>query len=529
MQMPSISWARVFYAAGGFLGLYVLWVVLRSLGDVRRFRIGVTKLERGKTPEGDLFKSNSTLGGHANQFLQQFRDASDRNRLNRFDCERTLQPINTAFRSLSARPRALAGVLILAGLLITLFNLQFSVGRLGSVFNQLSSQVSQGPEASAPGSSVEQAMAGIADSARNAFLYSALVMSIAAIVLLLAVRVHRSGSAALLEFARWASDTQDDLLASVVPTDLDSTVARMSATVDRLDHMIAAVGEFGNAISSVKGFADEMSNASREIASAVQKLPENINSSIVHFSGNVARNISESLDHHVEYIEKLLVIYGDQKVRFEETHKFMAETLENAKKTAEGLAPLASVTDGLKTAAAEVGSLARAVEALDRTTRDLGPKIDGLPRENLRQLITDFESGLAEVQAIATELSASRDDASIAEAFSDLGETLAVKLEQMSDLVAKADSRGALAAILEQTSALRANLEQVMDLIAKRDSNGPLAAVRMHIRALWAKLDRVSHIRAKADSVSVATASLRPSKELLDKESRERDYSSDKS
>jgi uncharacterized protein YoxC len=126
----------------------------------------------------------------------------------------------------------------------------------------------------------------------------AIVLVLAAVVLLCTVRVHRKGSAALLHFADWVSETQDRLIAALPTADLDSAVARMSETVEKMDRTVAALGDFGEAISSARGLGDEMSNASREIASAVEKLPDNINSSIVNFSGEVARNISESLAHH---------------------------------------------------------------------------------------------------------------------------------------------------------------------------------------------------------------------------------------
>jgi hypothetical protein len=492
MTDASVVWNIVLLAAGLSFAVYVLWVVRRARREVREFGRAVERLKVGTIPGDDVFASHSELGREGNQFVKRFHLAEEKKWLNRFDCDRAIQPISAAFRSLSGRPRALAGVLILAGLIVTLLNLQFSVHHLGSAFHELSLRASDNPSAV-----VQQAMGGIAESAQRAFLYSAIFMSSAAFVLLLAIRLHRFGSAALLGLARWASQTHDKLVMDLPTADLDSVIVRLSGTVGRMDDAVTKLEEFGEAISSAKSFGDDMTQASRAIASAVERLPTNISGSMVTFSGEVARKISESLDHHVQYLERLLVMYGDQKIQFGETHKFMADTLANAKATTEAVAPLASVSDTLRTAAGEIRSLARVAGRFERKTRGLENKIDGLPFEDIRRLGSELQSGLA-------RLAERNGEAAIAQAVSDLEKGLEAELKQVTDLVTKADATVAVGAVLEQIKTLGAKLEQVSGLVAKADSGEAVAVVLEDIKALRDEVGRVRTSSVAQQSVAVA-------------------------
>src|SRR5262249_2078034 len=148
------------------------------------------------------FSGKGELAQLGNQFIGSFRSADANNALGQFDVEKQLTPVGLRLRSMGSSTRAIAGLLILIALVITLLNVQVAVASLGDTFRQLADQSSpQAPRDVV--SSVQKAMGDVAGTASSAFLLSGLTVGAAFLLLGLALGIQREAARELRRLLSW--------------------------------------------------------------------------------------------------------------------------------------------------------------------------------------------------------------------------------------------------------------------------------------------------------------------------------------
>lgn len=398
----------------GGIALWLLYLLASAYATVRRFQKNANDLPEGALPQGSVFEGRSDLPQLANGFLAKLASAAAGGRLIEFNLQQGLSTIAGSIRSMTMMPRALVGILILGALLVTLFNLQGSVATLGKAFRDLSNKQSTTAvsDNAPPVDTIQRAMGDVADTARRAFITSAWIISVAALGLLFTVAVQRKGARAFNGFSRWAADAYHDAIAAMPALDQQAQLAELNETLKQMAGLVSALSEMGQGMSTLAAFGKQMGAASEAITAAIERLPTNINSSIVQLSGQVVRGISESLEHHVQYLSRLVLIYGQQEMRMHEIHKYVDDTLALTKDVSSSLKPLATLPSELEKLVQSVGRWVTGSNQLNDNVVKLQSKVEALPTEEMRNVLNDLRSDtqtfgvlLAEMRLVSQTLS----------------------------------------------------------------------------------------------------------------------------
>lgn len=155
-------------AVGIAIGFPAVYVLYRDGSDALSASRHITSIKSGDLSQGSGKRFCSAL----RNYVTTFNQAVDRKLLLSFDVDRQLNEVRRVAGTLGASLRALAGVLILCGLIVTLFNLQHAVGGLRATFDQLAAQQSNADSGGDTASQVVAGMSTVATAAGKAFQIS---------------------------------------------------------------------------------------------------------------------------------------------------------------------------------------------------------------------------------------------------------------------------------------------------------------------------------------------------------------------
>ncbi|HLG97810.1 MAG TPA: hypothetical protein VKX49_15965 [Bryobacteraceae bacterium] len=379
-----MSYSLLILLASGCVALIALWGILSAWREVGEFRRGLRSLPPDRFPSGTAFPSGRESCRLANEFLTLCAQAADRQMLGALHIDRALAPVNNYFRTRVNTPKSLAGVLVLCGLLVTLLNLQGSVGRLGASFQNLSVSQSDVQQSTAARSvnEIQTAMGEIAGRAHDAFLQSFGVILLSSMILWLALLLNNKAQGVCRDFAVWANATHVRSLVERPPVQ-ETQVEKLSELIVKLSDVAGTFETIGPAIASVGDLGAKLDASSQLVAEAVSKLPATINESVGQLSLEVTRDISAQLNHQIEYLKKVLAIYGDQTVRVTKLQEYLdklGESMESSMKALKGLAALPGKIDSLSEAVQSFTTAsARAIAACEH----LDAKVDQIPALDL--------------------------------------------------------------------------------------------------------------------------------------------------
>jgi hypothetical protein len=133
----------VTYVGFGIVAVFAIFML--NLPGYRRFKSGTEKLASLTNEEGGVdlaaakssFNGGSELERFAQGIVSNMLEAHERGLLLGYDINNSLKPLREAASRVSAYMRTFAGIVIILGLLVTLFNLRASVGHLKSVFENM--------------------------------------------------------------------------------------------------------------------------------------------------------------------------------------------------------------------------------------------------------------------------------------------------------------------------------------------------------------------------------------------------------
>ncbi len=400
------------------LGGAIAAVLLVNARSYIGFRNGLTRLknlvndqltpnELSTSVQGlpGIFVGSSQMERAGRGALTGVKDAHAQGLLQDYDIDAAIRRVHTAGTQRAAFARALAGIVIILGLLVTLFNLRVSVSNLESVFENMRTKTSVAvPPLGAPPvtnddslntDALQNAMAGIASSATLAFGWSAAFISIACGLLL-----GSFGWTLLItpNYSRF-DETVHTLYLRLLPKHDDQAqlFGNLAQAVQSLEKLSETFEQTNISLKQIGGFGERFEAAAHEIAEAVAKVPAGMRESVADMSGSLAREIAQELAHYIEHIKGILAIYGDQQVLLTTIVKAMSNMEDDWHRSSEALADLGKIPESITGLQAAIGLYTADTAKLNTSVSELDQKVQALP-------IQDLSSAAHDMRALADNL-----------------------------------------------------------------------------------------------------------------------------
>jgi hypothetical protein len=301
--------------------------------------------------------------------------------------------------------RALAGVLILFGLLITLFNLQASVRTLGDTFHALSEQPVPTPTGSNSSvDEIQRSMGNIATSAQSAFKFSGFVIAMAAWALFWAIPLQRRAVMAVNAFVDWAEQAHAAAWSAQVPSDETSQIQELAGVIKRMDAVVAGLQTLGQSMTSLAELGGKLDESTRLISTAIDRLPETVKASVGELSSEVARELTADLGHQTQHIAKILNIYGEQEIRMKLLYDGFKMTEQNIREASIALKSLAPLPETIEKLAGAIGKTAEVSIKVEAGIRCLDTKVSALPLADMQKAIQSIDMGIVTLQGVGSQL-----------------------------------------------------------------------------------------------------------------------------
>ena len=383
--------AEIVFPACFLIALTAAYWLFRGYHELFQLDRGIQLLPP-EVPAQHQFDGKTQGGRLAAGYVALFSRAASRNMLGSFQVDRAASPLLAYLRSIANLPRNLVGVLILGGLLVTLFNLQGSVGLLGGAFTDLakSQATTQNPPEGAPPqrsqspaspdtadqsiAQIQKAMGDIARTAQTTFLRSGVVIFMAAVILFVAMVLQYRGQVVSRSFVAWANVSYIEALAAR-PMDQQAQMEKLGELVDKMGELTQSFAGISEAMATVGDFGAKLDASSQMVAEAVSQLPATINSSVVQLSAEVTRDISVHLEHQVEHIKRLLMVYGDQEIRVRKIQEYLDGFSKSLDTSFKAASTLVILPDSLNTLSETIKGMTTTSKTMVTTSEQLGAKL----------------------------------------------------------------------------------------------------------------------------------------------------------
>lgn len=316
------------------------------------------------------------------------------------------------------RAKALAGLLIIVGLLLTLFNLQRAVGEMSDTFawtsdRPVAMKASDSPSGAAPSSrsvdvgklpspeALQEGMRKVIESAGTAFLLSALAIGLAALLLLSALQTTAFAERALADFRDWASDQAIRIAKEVEPRRRQDPTEALILVLQKLGGLTEAFQDTSQALRDLRQFGATLDASAASISAAVKDLPSAVASSVDGLGNQLAVGVAEGLNHQLTYLNQLIVHYGDQAGAMKVLADVVRQSAETARTSAAQLAEVPRELAAIRRTLAEVvAATARSSEATDKLTL----KVDELPAAEMREAVVTIEQCARHIASIQVDV-----------------------------------------------------------------------------------------------------------------------------
>jgi hypothetical protein len=389
------------------LFLLALWGIFRLIIEIVPFtgesrRLSDDLAQAAFSNSGRIRKAANTIIGHLREA------ANSRETLLLFDPDRKLNTLRGIVAGSLVQARALAGILILTGLLATLWNLRTSVYELKNAFKDIKQysldRQSQAKEEKAhPGqknlgtqgqtknepvidhSKLPAGMENVAGSSVNAFKSSFVAILFAALVLLSASLTQAKAAAALRAFAEWIYQHHETALSQCSTVDQAQSVAKLADSVERFAEASAGFDKLANELSRLNAFGDKFDRAAVAIQESVTQLPGQVNLSFQGLSQEVATGIAGELRNVIEHIGRLYAIFGQQELRLKQLQDFMGQLVQSNSEVAAVVGKLSSVPEHLEDLVDAVSATSKVASELKPVMQSLDAKVAKLPADALKE------------------------------------------------------------------------------------------------------------------------------------------------
>ena len=385
-QIPLVFCAVLVLAAS--IGLIRAFANLHSLDNALK------QLPKD-IPVTNPFNEGNRLGKAANEYAALFSLCATRNALGSFRVEQASAPVQAQIRILTNSPRNLAGVIILCGLLVTLFNLQGAVGVLGESFSNLASGQMSADQARAEHDVqlIQQSMGEIAKTARTAFLRSGQVILTAAIIVWVSLLLQKKGQRSGAQFTGWANAAYFEAV-SARPMDQHAQIEKFGEMIEKMAGMIVSFESVSNSMAAAGDLGSKLDASSQIVAQAVSQLPESINASVVQLSAEVTKDISVHLQHQIEHLKKVLAIYGDQENRVKKIQECLDAFSGSMEASANAVTRMSALPDKIEVLSSAIIANSKNATDVAGAAKSLSKKVDELPIAQVQEILIGIQAML---------------------------------------------------------------------------------------------------------------------------------------
>ena len=422
------------------------------------------------------FAGTGELPKLGNQFMTAFRAADSSNALSHFDVEKQLTPVALRLRSTGNSTRALAGLLILVALVITLLNLQGAVSSLGDTFRQLADPAKNQNVVS----SVQNAMGDVAGTASSAFLLSGITVGAALTLLACALGLQRQAGQDLRRLLAWGNSVYAARLADNARRTPAEQRVEFSDAIKSFSALVDSFGTLSTELATLGEFRTELATAVTAISTAVDKLPATIQANISSLSSQVTREISEDLKRQYEILTRLLAVYGDLGLNVKTIEKFTIEVTRQHGDASKALVSLSGLPANMQRLSDTSETLSAAVADLKRKTDDM-PQFDFKPTETT---LAEVEAGLRGIQS---SLTAFRDRTQLKQ--DGLDAVLGVLMTRLNDMGKSHDElkESAIGPLTFQLAEIQRRLEAVDGNISRTDYGQLIAGIQTQLNEIQSR------------------------------------------
>lgn len=491
------------------LAITDLW---KCSSAARLLRVGLANLKNGTSPE-QSFPGNTILLRRAAAVA---RKAQQPGLVSQFRPERDLTVIADELSSRLGRTRALSGLLIILGLLITLTNLKSAVDEMKNALAlpeihasaNLPKRSSPATNGSAPETQVRKGIGGIATAAGTAFGYSTFAIGLAALVLLLSVFTQRGATSAVAALAEWIAEKHDELLLKQAELPQD-TAAQLAFAAEALARVAATFEETNAALSELKTLGGKFDSAANEISGAVAALPAHIDNSMTKISGDVAMGIKTGLEHQVEYLKSLVAIYSDHASVVQKTIEYISRITDANKLASDALVHLRSLPENIQAVADSTAQARTAIQELQTSVRTLNRKVDAIPADALSTAASHLTDAAARLIKIETDFATIQETTkallktTVDDHVRSIGEVITPQLDSISAIIhtIKTDVSSDAAKHTADLQQKLAQLQAAMDMLQSSAHRGSSSSA--DIRSLGEKLQQLTNSVGSLPSLQI--------------------------
>lgn len=366
--------------------------------DINAARAYADSLKQGAaTPQVDPARFPLTTAMAT--YVLDFDAAREKRALQSLNVQERLKSLRGVAVSLFSFRRSVAGLLVLAGLLLTLLNLSLSVGPLGEAFRKLgedqrvikSSSAIPEPNsdsASQQAETIETSMSKVVIAAQRGFLFS-MVAILAAFSLLCQVLWAQSRVLiAVARFGAWAEDAFRDALPEQISGGVGALAIKRDD--DGISDLIRVLTDLKFSLGTLADLSGTMGDVRDAIVKSLDAMPGHIQASMGLVSKDMVRSLERNMKEEVESIKKILAIYGQQEFRIDEIRQYVeavkvhTEKISNAVNSLEGLPKqLIAMENGLE-------GHSTSAQRLDASVQHLEQSVRAIPSEELRNAATEL-------------------------------------------------------------------------------------------------------------------------------------------
>ena len=363
-------------------------ILVDTILDLRRARnLSLGMKENTALEEPIRFPLTSSIL----RFSLDFETAKQKKCLHAFDLQQRLAFVRRMPSSMFNGGRSAAGLLILCGLLVTLWNLQRAVGPLGEAFHQLSVQqeapLSGSSEAQQPDdaqrsiSQIQNTMSRVASSAHRGFFWSFCFISCAVLIGAACLWGQSHASTTVIRFSVLAeSRYREDLPEQLSIADAATTFREAA---NALGGLTRSFNDVVIALNALRAFSDTMDETRDMLRKSLEAIPVRIQESMGLVTKDMVRNLETAMKEQADAIHRILVIYGEQEFRIGEIRQQVAAIHTLSERIAQSAAPLETVPTHLAAINNALRQHSSATYRLEATAKLIETAIHEIPSEQL--------------------------------------------------------------------------------------------------------------------------------------------------
>lgn len=315
------------------------------------------------------------------------RQALDTRTLLYFDLPGTLRPAERSFARSAGWLRPFAGWMLLVGIVVTLFNLQGSIGNLSTAFQQLSPPATHSASIAPPQDRerrVTEGMQHMASNAAQAFLSSLTFVLLALACMIASALLERQSRLLLGRYEAWATDLVGYHLPQHLPLADGSVADKLNQTVIGMGDVVEQLRESASALGNLAPLLTSMRDVNDSIQQTMEQLPQDLRSSMSSVTSEMVKELSGTLSESTEYTKKILAIYGEQELRVRSLNAVLKEQDKALVELRGAHAKLSVLPEQVQQLTESAGGIRAAVEQLaslqqlPEHTRTLGEAADRL-------------------------------------------------------------------------------------------------------------------------------------------------------